>query len=78
MAAASVPRADFPGTFALADTASTDSVKVRSSFGFIAPTPISLRAISLPRSFRIDTTTVYSQARDVRRLADAAFDATAA
>ncbi len=50
-----------PGFFALADTASTDSVNVRCSFGFIAPTPISLRAISTPRSLRIDTTTVYSQ-----------------
>ena len=28
--------------FALADTASTDSVKVRCSFAFIAPTPMSL------------------------------------
>jgi gluconate 5-dehydrogenase len=51
-----------PGTLDLADTASTDSVNVRCSFGFIAPTPISLRAISTPRSFLIDTTTVYSHA----------------
>ena len=32
----------FPGPFAVADTASTDRVKVRCSFGFIAPTPMSL------------------------------------
>ena len=51
----------FPGPLALASTASTDSVKVRCSFGFIAPTPMSLRAISSPRSLRIETTTVYSQ-----------------
>src|SRR2546425_924614 len=50
----------FPGPFALVDTASTNRVKVRCSFGFIAPTPMSLRAISSPRSLRIDTTTVYS------------------
>jgi len=51
----------FAGPFALAETASTDNVKVRCSFGFIAPTPMSLWAISSPRSLRIDTTTVYSQ-----------------
>jgi hypothetical protein len=51
----------FPTLFALAETASTDRVKIRCSLGFIAPTPISLCAISSPRSLRIDTTTVYSQ-----------------
>src|SRR5262249_55326277 len=43
-----------------ADTASTDRVKLRCSFGLIAPTPTSLWAISSPRSFWIDTTMVYS------------------
>src|SRR5262249_45993033 len=36
--------------FTLVDTASTERVKLRVSLGFIAPTPISLWAISSPRS----------------------------
>lgn len=50
-----------PGLFALADATSTDKVKVLCSFGFIAPTPMSLWAISSPRSLRTVTTIVYSQ-----------------
>src|SRR4051794_38654348 len=40
---------------------STDSVTVRASVGDIAPTPMTFRAISSPRSLRIETTTEYCQ-----------------
>jgi gluconate 5-dehydrogenase len=58
-----VPRADLPGKLRLGrhrfDGQRERTLLVRVH----RATPISLRAISTPRSLRIDTTTVYSQAR---------------
>mgnify|MGYP003559154012 CR=1 FL=1 len=53
----------FQGSLAAGDgfVSSNARGSLRCSFGFIAPTPMSLWAISLPRSSAIDTTTVYSQ-----------------
>ena len=64
-----------PGPFALADTASTDSVNVRCSFGFIAPTPMSLRAISSPRSLQNRHDDGVFPRFAVGGMPDAAFDA---